>query len=168
MESPNYNKIIDKTYTYLPQNSIIGRFLDHLESCIIVKSNEKGIFEHDIFSWQIVGTKLLVLNQLSKKSEFFYNLINTWLQKTTITERKIFIDEIFNLLSSTNSTTITELRKSKTKQIKTILKSYNNMNSDKRKIIKKMIIELIKSSFKKNVFLQRNYRFLNKNSVKYS
>ena len=52
-------KIINKIETYFPQESIIGRVLNHEEKCSVVLSNQKGIFQHDIYSWQVLGKDMV-------------------------------------------------------------------------------------------------------------
>lgn len=140
--------MLDKITTFIPQDSIIGRLLEHKEKCIVVKSNEKGIFEHDIFSWQVVGNNFIILNKLTNNSDIFNQTVNNWLKNTTIEQRKIFIDGVFEMLSSTNAFTFKELTESKIKNLNTLLKNYKNINDDEKKIIHKMIIEFANSARK--------------------
>ena len=140
--------MLDKITTFIPQDSIIGRLLEHKEKCIVVKSTEKGIFEHDIFSWQVVGNNFIILNKLTNNSDIFNQTVNNWLKNTTIEQRKIFIDGVFEMLSSTNAFTFKELTESKIKNLNTLLKNYKNINDDEKKIIHKMIIEFANSARK--------------------
>ena len=143
--------MLDKITTYIPQDSIIGRLLEHKESCIIVKSNEKGIFEHDIFSWQIIGTRPVVLDKLTNNSEIFNQTINNWLKETSNEQRKIFIDGVFEILGATKASTFKELSESKIKSLNALLKNYNNINEDDKKVINKMILEFVNSA-RKSIF----------------
>ena len=52
------DKIISKIETYIPQDSVVGRLLNHKEKMTITLSIEKGILQHDIFSWQVLKDDL--------------------------------------------------------------------------------------------------------------
>lgn len=145
--SANFTKMLDRIFTYMPQESIVGRLLEHKEQCTIVQSNEKGIFQHDIFSWQVIGTKPIILNKLTDNSNILNKTINAWLKESSIEQRKIFVDTIFELLYSTKASTISEL---KLKNFNIFLKNYNNINDDEKKVINEMISIFI-DSIKKSI-----------------
>ncbi len=149
VESENYKNILNKITTYIPQSSIIGRLLEHRENCIVIESTEKGIYQHDIFSWQVLGTNVVTIRNVTNDSDFFDKTISTWLQKTAPEQRKIFIDTVFELFDATNVLTFKEFSTSKIKNINTILKSYSSINEDEKKILSKMIFEFL-SAGKKN------------------
>ena len=65
IEKPEYKRILDKLYTYIPQSSVIGRLLEHEEKYKVVKSLEKGIMQHDIYSWQVLGTKIVQMKEVT-------------------------------------------------------------------------------------------------------
>lgn len=67
--SKEYKEIISKIHTYLPQTSIIGRLLNHKEKCIIIKSTQKGIMQHDLYTWQVLGDEF-IRDKLTNFSEF--------------------------------------------------------------------------------------------------
>ena len=156
IESKNYQAILNKIITYIPQGSIIGRLLEHKETCIIVKSIQKGIYQHDIFSWQVIGTSPVFIKHVSNNSEFFNNTINTWLKETSPEQRKAFIDIIFEIFDSTNLSTFKEFSNAKFKNINILLKTYNNINDADKQIIKTMIGEFINSATKSIVETFKN------------
>lgn len=79
IECEEYNKIIDKVYTYIPKSSIIGRLMNHKEENIVVESVEKGIMQHDIYSWQVICTKFIEAESLTNSSNFIDKTITAWL-----------------------------------------------------------------------------------------
>ena len=149
VESENYKNILNKITTYIPQSSIIGRLLEHRENCIVIESTEKGIYQHDIFSWQVLGTNVVTIRNVTNDSDFFDKTISTWLQKTTPEQRKIFIDTVFELFDATNLLTFKEFSNAKIKNINAILKSYNSIDEQDKKTLTKMIFEFL-SKKKKN------------------
>lgn len=100
-----YKRILSKIYTYIPQSSVIGRLLGHKEKYKIVKSIEKGIMQHDIYSWQVLGTKIIQSEELTNGSDFIDETLQNWLSGVPKEERKQFIDIIYSLVLTTNATT---------------------------------------------------------------
>ena len=84
----NYIKILDKLNTYIPQSSIIGRLLEHDEDYEIIHSTQKGIMQHDIYSWQVNATNLVRIPNLTNDSQFVNKVVREWLQNTTPEQRE--------------------------------------------------------------------------------
>ena len=166
VESENYLSTMNKITSYIPQSSIIGRLLEHKENCIIVESIEKGIYQHDIFSWQVIGTNIVTIENVTNNSEFFNNTISTWLQKTTPEQRKLFTDTVFELFDSTNLLTFKEFSNAKIKNINAILKSYNSIDEQDKKTLTKMDFEFLSVGRKSAVEMLKHKRTSTKNNRK--
>ncbi len=138
--------IIDKIETYIPQDSVFGRCLNHKAKMQIILSNEKGIFQHDIYSWQVLKDDLIKLDKNTKMSEEIDETLTHWLENTTIEQRKIFINTIFEIFYSTNVNTFGEISKNLTTNIAKMLKKYQKISSEDKKTITKMIKIIINSS----------------------
>lgn len=98
-----YKEMIEKVHTYIPQSSVIGRLLNHEEKYTVVKSIQKGIMQHDLYSWQVQGTKVVSLKEVTNGSEFVDKTIKQWLDDVEPKQREIVIDTIFDILSTTRS-----------------------------------------------------------------
>ena len=153
IETEEYKNILEKIYTYIPQSSIIGRLLEHKEKYKIVQSVEKGIMQHDIYSWQVLGKKIVQMEEVTNGSELINTTLRNWLNETTPEQRKNVIDIVYSLIQTTNATTCKELSESRMKNIGEILKSYKNVDEKDKKMINKMVKSLgsaAKESLKKN------------------
>lgn len=133
------NSIIKKIETYIPQDSVIGRIMTHKEKCTIALSNEKGIYQHDIYSWQILKNDLVKSENLTDSSDIIKATLNDWLNKTTNEQRKIFFDGIFELFYATDANTFGEISKSLSKNMKKILTAYKEIPEEDKKAIFKML-----------------------------
>lgn len=51
INTEEYKKSIEKVITYIPQDSIFGMLLNHEEKYTVVQSTQKGVMEHDVYSW---------------------------------------------------------------------------------------------------------------------
>lgn len=142
IERPEYKRILDKLYTYIPQSSVIGRLLEHEEKYKVVKSIEKGIMQHDIYSWQVLGTKIVQMKEVTNGSELINKTIKTWLKETSPEQRKNVIDILYNVIESTNAVTVREISAAKMKSVAKMLKSYKNLDEKDRKMVNKVFVGL--------------------------
>lgn len=148
--------IIEKIETYFPQDSIIGRIMNHEEKCSVVLSNEKGILQHDIYSWQVLGTNLIYSAKLTKASEIMNNAVTSWLTNTSSEQRKIFIDTIFELFYSTDANTFKEISKNLIGNLSVILKKYGQISKEDRKTITTIIKLFVKGYFNETLTLEKS------------
>lgn len=152
-DGPGFNKAILEKYgksdvlakieTYIPQESIVGRILNHKEKTTIVLSNEKGLLQHDIHSWQVLKDKPIKVKKNTKSSETIDRTLTKWLENTTEEQRKVFINTIFELLYSTGSKTFGDFTNNLYNGIPKMLKKYSSVSKEDRKEITEMIKLLI-------------------------
>lgn len=143
-----FNQIINKIHTLIPQSSIIGRVLEHEEKYEIVKSVQKGIMQHDIYSWEVEENKFVRISEMTNGSEVINKIIRDWLKNTTIEQRKNFINIIYDALSSTNTTSVNDFSRQILKNIPIITETYKNITASEKKEINKMLRLLAKSILK--------------------
>ena len=136
--------ILKKIETYLPQDSVIGRIMEHKEKCEIVQSNEKGIYQHDIFSWEVLRDDLIKLESLTETSDVIKNTLTDWLLNTTIEQRKAFLDAIFEMFYATDADTFGDISKNLKNNLKKIYKTYKSITEEQKKTISEMIKLFIK------------------------
>lgn len=142
----NKNKhIIDRIETYIPQDSVIGRLLEHEEKYEIVHSIEKGLYQHDIYSWQVLKDDVVKVDTLEDTSEIINNTMREWLKQTTPSQRKIFFDTVFELFYSTSATTFKELSSAWTQNGMQILKKYKELSEEDKQAISQMLKEFAKA-----------------------
>ena len=144
IESKEYNEILNKVHTYIPQTSIIGRLLEHKEKITIVKSTETGIMQHDLYSWQVLGDKFVRAKQ-TNSSDFIDNTITNWLKEVSPKQREEFIDTWFNILNSTNVKTVNELSSKKVRNVATMIRTYSNLSPETKKMMTKTLSTLLRA-----------------------
>ena len=144
----NQNKdIIKKIHTYIPQDSIIGRILEHQEKCDVVQSLEKGIYQHDIYSWQVLRDSPIIVESVTENSDMVNQTVKTWLHETTPEQRKIFVDGIFEIFYATKVDTFSELSGLWVKKVPTFVYTYSGLSEDERKTMTTMLKEFGKTYF---------------------
>ncbi len=138
VNSKEYKEILPKVHTWFPETTIIGRLLEHKEKCFYVASSEKAIMQHDIYSWQILGSKPVQVKGPDSDSNKIDNSVNELLRRTTPEERKKCIDVMYKMLSSTNAETTKEMNKNRWKNIGSFVVSYRELSPETRKLFKEV------------------------------
>ena len=149
-----FEAIKDKIHTYVPQSSIFGMMFEHQEDYTIIKSNQKGFFQHDIYSWEVDRTKLVTLNHMTNTSIFFDHTLTEFVENMSDEDKRNFIESVFSLLKSTENKTFNEIIEHWVKNSGTILKSISNLDSETRKLILSTMLKFIKCA--KNNFSDIN------------
>ena len=151
IETPEYQEILPRVHTYIPQSSIIGRLMNHKEKYTIVESVQKGIMQHDLYSWQVLGKEFVTLKKLTNESEFIDKTIKDWLENVEPEKREQVIDAVFEILNTTEAQTMKELKANWFANAKTILGTYKNIDSDTKEMVWQTVNELLKV-VKNNIF----------------
>lgn len=142
INSPQFKSIIPKILSFHPQLSIVGMLFNRAGKCLIVKSFENGIMQHDMFSWTLLGKTFIMLDKFEKESEFFNSTVNTWINGLDIEKRKLFIDTVFDIIASTNARTNTELEKNIPENSIRIISAVRKLDPDVREAVRSTIFEL--------------------------
>ncbi len=138
--------ILEKIETYIPQDSIIGRILYHKEKTTIVLSLEKGILEHDIFSWQVFKDDVIKLAKNTDMSETIDKTLTDWVENTTDKQREVLIDAIFEVFYATDANSFKEIVDNLKDNIPKIMKKYGEIPEDDKKVVGEMLKKIIKSN----------------------
>ncbi len=134
LKTEEYLHICNKASTYVPQSSIIGMMLGHEEKYTIVHSTHQiDILQHEHYTWDIRGNHFVYLDTVTNRSKFVDVTLKDWLSNLDYKEREVFVDAIYNILSQTNSFTFTEFGDNWFSNVKTILKSIQNLDGNTRK-----------------------------------
>ncbi len=140
----SFAQIKTKIHTNVPQTSIFGMMFEHEEEYNIVKSNQKGFMQHDIYSWEVEGNHLVSLSKITTTSVFFDHTLTQFVAQMSVDERKQFTEAVFYLLNSTESKTFNEISKHIVSSTGNILKSMKNLDSNSRSLILSSVLQFLK------------------------
>ncbi len=144
IESKEYKEIIKKVETYIPQDSIFGRMLYNEGKYTVVKSNEFGVMQHDLYSWEIEGNKFIKLKEVTNGSKFIDKSLKDWLEQTDPKKREKVIEVVFEIINTTNIESFKELMKNPIAKGKILLGSYKELDEETKDMVIKTITILFK------------------------
>lgn len=134
-KSDGYVRVSGKVVTIVPQGGFIGRIFHQDEKTYrIVKSTASGIYQHDGFSWQLIG-KSFIGDTFTSECERNQKTFNAWISEMTNEDKKAFVDKFFAFLGSSGAKTLLEL----TQNPPQLIKAYKELSSDDKVLIKKAI-----------------------------
>ena len=134
--------LIDKT---LPQSSIVGMMLENQEDYSVVRSTSVGIFQHDPFSWVVEGTGFVELEGLSAGARHVDGALNAWISGRSPEERRRFTNELYDLLGTTDATTMAEIRDTWQTSVPALVQRLGDMDPETRGFMLRTVGELVRS-----------------------
>jgi len=143
--SAEYRSILPKVVSIVPDTSIIGMLLTNEVRHRIVKSNEKGISQHDALSWQIERNRFVSAEQ-SALGQFISRSQQDWLSKIDDESRALFVDTVFSVIESTGMDTFGEMENNKLISVERMLNSIKGLSRERQKEIMSIFGELVQSS----------------------
>ncbi len=148
LKSQGYHNILPKIHTYIPKSSVIGMLMEHLEDYVVVNSNQKGIMQHNAFSWEVLGRHFVYKSVLERSSIFLNQALRQWLNQVTIEERAVFVEGLFEIIHASGLSTISGITSEKRIAVNGMIKAYNNMSPETKKFMNKLIFKFIEEGQK--------------------
>ena len=140
--------IMPRIKNFIPQDSVVGRLLNHTEKFEVIKSNAKNVWQHNIYSWEVdLAKKTLIRSESTKKSDFVDKAIDHWLQSATDEQKKIFFKLLFKILETSKVGTPVDVAAAGLRAFPALFKSYRSLSREDRNIILQFIRRLFVSVY---------------------
>lgn len=139
LNSPEYNEMVPRIITTVPNGSMVGMLLGHREEYNVVKSTAFGIMQHSGMTWEVRGPRFVKADGLDDTSEMLDETLKNWLAGISVEERREFIDAIFDLINATGITDFEDLGKLKLKNITNLLNEYNEFSKEKKDMLMRIM-----------------------------
>ena len=143
-------KRLGKITTYLPSGAIVGKLFEHPEKQKIIHSECTSLYQHDVFSWEIIGKEFVYEKQFLKDCEEIDRAIKNILNDMDNETREKFVTTLCSLLDSTGAKTLSDLSTRKM----AFLSSYFKIDKPTRKYLSQPIKKLFKNKAIQSYFLK--------------
>lgn len=140
LRESGYRSIVPRVHTYVPQSSIVGMMLEHGEDFTVIHSDGIGVFQHDNYTWEVMGNRLLPVEGITADSVFVNATLKQWLSEMSQEEREQFVDVLFSLAGTGEVRTAF--------QPNNLLNAIRTLNTDEKKrgVLTKEFSKLIDSA----------------------
>ncbi|MCR5699507.1 MAG: DUF2974 domain-containing protein [Treponemataceae bacterium] len=116
---------------YNPQDSVIGQLMHKVGNENIIHSYTiKKMWQHDPFTWNVVGKKFVREAKFSNYSLRIHREMNELIDSLEIEERKKLIDGIFDIFDVAGAYTLQDFQEKAPKKAGEILEYLGGMESD--------------------------------------
>ena len=138
-----FRRVRDRVRTYIPQSSVIGMLLEHDEQFSVVHSTNAGLWQHDVYSWELERDDFLYVEGVTESSQFFDATLKNWVASMPVDTREKMIDGIFSAVTSLDVTDLKDLWTGK--NTLQILKNLTQLDEETRALLGKAL-SLLKDS----------------------
>jgi len=139
LERSEYVAIRDRITTIVPQSSVVGMLLEHEERYTIVRSSERGLFQHDGFSWEVLGPCFIRLSEMTREGQYINQVIRDFVNAMSEEQRAAFADALYTVLTCTGAKTLTELKDDGWKTATAMARTMKDMDKETRKVLLDMM-----------------------------
>ncbi len=147
LESEGYRAVCGRVHTFVPQSSVVGMLLGHREAHTIVHSEQIGLMQHNLYSWEVRPTGFACLQTVDSGSRFIDYTVKAWIQEMDTEQRERFVDTVYAVLSETQAGTLREMGDNWFASAKSVLKSVKNLDEPTRRAVTQALSLLAHSAY---------------------
>ncbi|MBO6299778.1 MAG: DUF2974 domain-containing protein [Lachnospiraceae bacterium] len=141
--------VLEKTICIQPEFSVVGKLFDmHFPNTRIIKSSAIGALQHAPITWGVDHGKIASAEAHSPISIWVNEFIERWIECSSVEERKIFLSEIYEAISSGGATTISELAGEGLEGFKRVQSRLKNPSE----VTKRVMFEFTRQAFFASIF----------------
>ncbi len=146
VETAAYQALRERIHTIVPRSSIVGMLLEHDENYGVVASCGKGIYQHDGFSWEVLGNRFVRRQGISQAGRTGDQTIRDFIGAMDDGQRERFVDALFEVLGSTNARTLTDLDSDRMGAVSAMIRRYKDFDKETRQTLLEAVGVLLKVS----------------------
>ena len=135
-EMDGYQRIKDRIRTFVPQSSVIGMILEHEDDFEVVHSSQISLYQHSAFSWNVLGTQFVHAKKIGRNSLALNKAFRDWVSELDYEDKQKFFGIIFDVIAAAGIETTSDLKANKLKGSYMLIKNYNAMNAEDKKLLK--------------------------------
>lgn len=138
-----FQRVIPKMMTYVPEGLIFGMMLDHPERVIVVKSRMKHLMkQHNPLHWEVARNSFVTAPGLSNASRIIRSTFISWNTKIPREKREAFWLAFFTALESQKITEASQLTTNKIRGAIQFSHAYLALDPDARLIANEIISDI--------------------------
>ena len=134
--------MLSKITRIIPEHSIIGTLLEHRKEPVIVASSNKGLLQHDGFSWEVEGPAFVHRDSLEKSAQVFIDVLYKWIDGKDMEQRKLLIEDLFATIQASGYENISEVQSGGLRSFTAMLKRMEKFAPESRGMVRELIAAL--------------------------
>lgn len=155
-----YEEMLPKIHSFVPETAVVGMLLEQVGEHNVVKSNNKGLMQHDAMSWEVMGPNFVTVSSVSETSRMVNDILKNWLRETSNEERATFVDTLYKILDASQARNLDDLNAEKGRIANVVLKELGGLSKETKTMLGKTLSALFKEG---NQVIKANINNKNKN-----
>jgi hypothetical protein len=140
LDREKFNRIRSKIVKYVPEYSVVGQLFKLKLKEIIVKSDAKGLLQHNPTKWQIMRNEFVKTDKLDDDCVLINRIFADWIKSTNMKERISFTKVFFDQLKADGGEFIINIKGHTFGESIKMIKNFNSFEEDARRAFKKFIL----------------------------
>ena len=99
--------------------------------------------QHDLYSWQVLGSKFISVEEVTNGSLLVDKTIKDWVKEVSPKQRAQFVEVLFDILNCTEATTLEDLSNKKIATARLLVKRYQSIEDENKELISKTMHALL-------------------------
>ncbi|MEG0015851.1 Mbeg1-like protein [Gordonibacter sp.] len=116
----------------VPQESVVGMFMDMQAPLLVVKSTGSGIMQHSPFTWEVKGGDFVYLDKLVDNALFADEVLTEWLGCYSDEEAARLVDAFFEAVEASGAQDANDFLSGGTKAIALLTEAAKNTGEGSR------------------------------------
>ena len=141
--SEGYQRIQDRIHSYIPQSSIIGLLMEYYKPYTVVRSNAKGLEQHDPMTWQVYGGHFETMESIDRTAGVVSETLHEWLTNSTPEQRGVFVDTLFRLADNTKATRMSDILNEKFRSLLKMAGGRKEVDPETRRIFNRLAAQAV-------------------------
>lgn len=112
-ETEGFAAIAPRVLTVVPQSSVVGLLLEHGKVDKIVKSTGDGVWQHDPYTWEVLGDHFVLADALTPESLRLEKTLKAWVADMTVEQRRDMVEAVYRVFTANNAKTLTDIASDK-------------------------------------------------------
>ena len=142
-ESQSYLAVLPKVIKIIPDSSLVGILLDSKAQPRVIKSDAKGLMQHNPYSWCVKGAAFESADERATSSLLLDDTLSEWIGSMSTENKQILVSAIFEALEASGAKTLREISENKWDAYTAILKAAAQIDPDSKSDIKETIKKLL-------------------------
>lgn len=156
VESDRYQDRRVKIESRLPECSIVGLLMEHCDDYLVVKSSYSGFMQHDANSWEVLGSHFITVPKVKDSSMRLSLELRKWMSELSPAELEEFGEAVYAVMTATKAKTLVDMTQDMVKSVTTVMRSYNTMDKQAKKMLMNLIKLVIKANTGTGVDIKEN------------
>ena len=142
LATPAYREMGERIDTFVPQSSIVGVLLEHENDYRIVKSDAKGLAQHEPLTWQVLGADFEYATERTAFGVRTEAIMDHFVNVFSPERKRLFAEALFSVLEATEQQTISGIVANKGKSIKNALRGFAELDEPVRNALVEAVAAL--------------------------